>query len=365
MQDPATEQPDLRNADQAQQRGAVLRRKLRTAQVAEAPPPRPGPERMIGLAIAKAAQDRLGLELDARSMVETRASLAELPELIEDMSLLLMIEGPRDAMGLISVPGSTLSAILEIQTMGKIGRTTPPPRKPTRMDAAMTVELIDAILAGIDAGLAGTQDAVWATGFRYASCLDDTRPIGLLMEDVSYRVWTMQLGIGAKATREGGLLWIVPEEGRAQRSLPVEQKTDPVAAPPPDPEWARRMERAVMGTQTTLEAILHRVSLPLSVVMGLRPGMDIPLPDNALSHLHLEADGRAVATVKLGQVRGMRAVRLTQDDNAKPEGMDQFHSEADQDQARLRRSTLESAGTLVVDPDAPDGGGPVPHRNAG
>ena len=54
------------------------------------------------------------------------------------------------------------------------------PRKPTRTDAAMVAGLIDAALAGLEQALLQEADLVWAGGFRYASFLDDARPIGLL-----------------------------------------------------------------------------------------------------------------------------------------------------------------------------------------
>ncbi|MFC3058105.1 FliM/FliN family flagellar motor switch protein [Paenirhodobacter populi] len=339
---------------------SVLRRMIRAAPAEDAA--EPGPERAIGLAIAKAARDRLDLEIDVRSLTERRASLAELPELIENMSLLLLIEGPAEAMGLVVLPGPTLSAIVEVQTTGRIARNPPPPRKPTRMDAAMTVDLVDAVLAGIETELARSGEAVWASGFRYASYLDDIRSIGLLMEDVSYRVWTMRLAIGPQAVREGGLLWIVPEQGRAKPALPPQR---PAAAPvpPDDATWAQHLEQAVMGSQAALDAVLHRVSMPLSAVMALRPGVDIPLPPDALARLQLEADGRAVATVRLGQRRGLRAVRLVAED-APQEAPAPRSEEPDHEAWRRGEDGAAILRDAASAPLKADPGDPGPMQNA-
>lgn len=358
-QDSSAQEPTAPASQGAASHGAVLRRMIRSAPVEDAAS-KPGPERAIGLAIARAAQDRLGLEIDMREAVESRASLAELPELIEEMSLLLMIEGPGEAMGLVVLPGPTLSAIVEIQTTGRVARNVPPPRKPTRMDVAMTVDLVDAILAGIERELARTGEDSWASGFRYASCLDDTRPIGLLMEDVSYRVWSLRLMIGPQGMREGGMLWIVPEQGRAPVALPQQ----PVAAPQPqdDETWSQRLEQAVMGSQAELEAVLHRVSMPLSEVMALKPGMDVPLPPDALTRLHLEAGGRVVAVARLGQRQGMRAVRLVTEEPAREEPRPEKPEDWQVAPAENGAAILRDAVSVPLEADPGD---PVPLHNAG
>ena len=75
--------------------------------------------------------------------------------------------------------------------------------------------------------------------------------------------------------------------------------------------FAQALSDQVMQTEARLGAILHRVTLPLGAVMALLPGEILPLPAAALGHVVVEGvDGRPLATGKLGQNRGMRAVRL-------------------------------------------------------
>lgn len=65
-----------------------------------------------------------------------------------------------------------------------------------------------------------------------------------------------------------------------------------------------------------MDAVLHRLVLPLSAAERLQPGDLIPLPVEALDSVELLAgDGAGVAGGRLGQINGMRAVRL-----AWPEG---------------------------------------------
>ena len=58
--------------------------------------------------------------------------------------------------------------------------------------------------------------------------------------------------------------------------------------------------------------MVARVSLPLSRLMDLQVGELMALPRAGIDRISFEGlDGRAVAEGRLGQNRGMRAVRLT------------------------------------------------------
>jgi flagellar motor switch protein FliM len=308
---------------------SVLRRKAEAGKpVADSPPMTP--DRAITQALAKVAQDSFGLPLQVTAARESRMSLADLPEALEDLSLLAMIEGPGEALGLMVLPPATLSALIEMQTMGQLAKSAPAPRRATRIDASMAADFIDAVLIQIGDFLAETEAVIWAGGFRYASYLDDPRPLGLLLEDIGYRVWSLQLELGAGGMRQGGLLWVVPANGRGvqlrrnpgQTALAATAEGIASAAAEraaQEAAWGKQMQGTVMGTQAVIEAVLHRVSLPLSAVMALRPGMDIPLPSDALEHLRLEGAGRRRLSLgRLGQSRGMRAVRVIAEEDLAP-----------------------------------------------
>ena len=302
------------------------------------------PERAIAQALGKVAQDQMKLPLQLRELSQARRSLADLPEMLEELSLLAVIEGPGDALGLVAVPPGTLSALIEMQTMGRLAKSAPPPRKPTRIDAAMAAEYIDAVLAAIEEALAFDEAVTWAGGFRFASHLDDPRPLGLLLEDIGYRVWTAKLAFGAGGEREGGFLWAVPATGRGPKPRRASPPGVAGAAPPDDPvpadealaqalHWQEALETVVLGAQATLDGVLHRITLPLSAVMGFAPGTQIPLPEDALERIVLEASGRRnLSLARLGQARGFRALRLLGDES--PPGVTREMS----GQARARRA---------------------------
>lgn len=330
----------------------VLRRKAEagrqnSGEVAEATP-----DKAISLAVTKAARETLGLEVTVDAARERRLSLADLPEAIEEFSLLMLIEGPGEALGVIAIPPATLSAIIEMQTTGRLGRVTPEPRRPTRTDAAMAADLVDALLVAIEDELGTTESAVWAGGFRYASCLEDPRPLEMLLEDLPYRAWTIDLAMGETGPRRGSLLWVVPAQGRGKRVL-LSGPRDSAAARAEDRadrEWSERMEVSVTATQAVMETVLHRFTLPLSTVMSLKPGMTIPLPSDALTRLRVEAGGRMLSLARLGQHSGMRALRLIGDEA---------------EDAEIIPSAARSAPALETPPPAePVAEKPNPLRNA-
>ena len=124
-----------------------------------------------------------------------------------------MLEGPGEALGLIALDASALAAILEQQTTGTVAATAPPPRRPTRIDAAMCAPLINLLLEEFDLGLhdcarAGRTDLP-PRDFRYASFIEDPRPLGLVLEDGRYRTFRVALGLGTTA-RPGRMLMALP-----------------------------------------------------------------------------------------------------------------------------------------------------------
>lgn len=274
------------------------------------------PARAFAQALERVAQDLLGLALTVSALREDRMTLAEMPELLEDRSLLAVLEGPGDALGLFALAPGAVCALIEVQTMGRLSAAAPVLRRPTRTDAAMSAGFIGGVLGALEAALAGQEALGWAGGYRYASFLDDPRPLGLLLEDVPYRVFRAELSLGEGVARPASLIWAVPAAGR--RSVTVPPGAAPDASAASDPAqiaaqtlWNRQLEQSVMGAHVTLEAVLGRVTLPLSVIIDLQVGMEISLPMAAIEMLNLEgADRHVVCKGRLGQARGQRALRL-------------------------------------------------------
>lgn len=287
--------------------GGVIRRKIEATKLALADGV-PGADRGWRLGLARAARDRFALPLDVVSLKLHKRSLAEVLELPPQHGLLAILQGPADSMGLVVLSPPVLAGLLEAQTLGKVGKSPVVARKPTRTDAAMVAEYIDQALTELEDSLAQEADLIWAGGFRYASFLDDPRPLGLLLEDFDYRVMTAEVNLGPE--RQGSVLLILPADGKGMQPAPRNRVDlpDPAAGP----AFSAALAMQVEGVNCLLDAVISRVSLPLGRVMGLAVGDVIALPRASVDSVQLEAmDGQRLAEGTLGQNRGMRAVRMT------------------------------------------------------
>lgn len=286
----------------------VLQRKL-----GRADPAMPqGADRAWRLALARAARDALALALDVAAVAERPATLAELVEGLEPRALLAMLD--RDGgeeLGLFAADPALLAGLVALMTTGSAPLSGDSARKPTRTDAAMVAPLVDAALAGWADDLLGSADAGWATGWRYASHLADARPLALLLDDTSYRLFQAEVAL-PDAGLSGRILLALPAAPRPRKGAPP----PPEAAPAADTGFQQAFARQVQTVAVRIEAELVRLSLPLSRVLALQVGEVLPLAEATVARLVLRGvDGQPVAEGRLGQMRGMRAVRLCGQDH--------------------------------------------------
>ena len=65
-----------------------------------------------------------------------------------------------------------------------------------------------------------------------------------------------------------------------------------------------------MGAQAALEAVLHRLRLPWEEAEAFEVGQVIPLPGVTVASVRIEGGGQDIGSARLGQVAGMRAIRI-------------------------------------------------------
>lgn len=287
---------------------SVIRRKI-AASHADRVIGTPGADRGWRLALARAARDRLKLPLEVNALTMVQASLAEVLELPPERALIALVQGPGEGMGLLVVAPEVLAGMIEVQTLGRVASTPIAPRRPTRTDAAMVAEMLDAALVGLEVVLADEADLIWAGGFRYASFLDDPRPLGLLLEDVAYRVLQTDVTLG-QGGRRGSILLALPADGKG--NVPRRDSAMAEAEAQAGPAFAEALAAQIGAADCVLRAVLARVSLPLSRLLDLAVDEVLPLPRASIDRLSFVGlDGRILSDGKLGQQRGMRAIRLS------------------------------------------------------
>lgn len=295
----------------------VLERKIGAHRPRAAVPS--GPEQILFTAFSRIAEQRLSLPLGLVSASFGERTPPEIADTLPDQALIALLDGPGDATGAAILDPGGLSALIESMTLGEVGPTAAPPRRPTRTDAAMVSGLIDALLGLFDSLIASDPAAVWTQGFRYGSHLPDPRPLGVLLDDPSYRVLRLDLTFGPGNGRSGSLSLILPARGRGRAAAPDGAATgaapDAVAAagsPAQEAEaFGAALHRAVHAVQAEISATLARVTLPLADFLMLEAGQSLTLPAEALRTVLVEgADGQLLCLARLGQGGGQRALRL-------------------------------------------------------
>lgn len=258
------------------------------------------PAKAFRLAVSKAAQVELGLAVQLQSFKEEHLTQPQLLETLDEDALLLMLEGPEGGMGVAVLDIQTISALIEVQTLGVVIASEAEKRNPTRTDSAMCEAILDRILQAFEGHLANDAAAGWATGYRFAKPIANARLLGLALADVPYRMFhlTLNMADGAKT----GLLQI---------GLPADGPRSSQVAAGGESSWSQTLETVVGASHVEILAVLHRPQMALAQVQALQVGDIIKVPKAAISDITMEGtDGVIVGTARLGQQNGHRALRL-------------------------------------------------------
>ena len=278
------------------------------------PPPEIGrvtPELALRLAVARAGDDCMEMEVIATSVEMSRSVLTPLVEGIEEHSLLALLQGECGRLGLALFNPQLMAALIEKQTTGRVVPSPAVPRAPTRTDAIMCVDFCNAILDRFHAETleASLPVAPALAGFQYAMALEDPRAIQMALEDIPYRVFHVTIDLERKS-KEGQMTLVMPYD--LPRAKPATGACDAG-----DQEGA--MAEIAMDTQTDMNAVLHRVEMTLADVTALTVGAQISVPRDAVVRVMLEdIFGEKISLGRLGATAGHRAVcvNLTADPNA-------------------------------------------------
>lgn len=295
----------------------VLRRKAGARPGPPAPPRGMSPEKALVQALTKSGEGLPGLDLIVREHDSTRMDQSELLSQLPEVALFTLADGPGDSRGLICFSPELVDALIEVQTMGRVDKTTRAARETTRIDAALTRDFVETVLTDFATRVATVADARWARGFKYGTYVPDPTPLPLMLGEGDYRLQCVmvELGNGAKHAK----VWLaLPAIAAAAQSSPpfaasitgALPSKAPVSAP--DPVWAADLQAAVSDAPVELRVTLTRFSVPLSRLQSLKPGDTLPISRGALGALEVVGAGPGHSlSGKLGQQNGMRAVRLS------------------------------------------------------
>ncbi|WP_181900659.1 hypothetical protein [Paracoccus thiocyanatus] len=192
-------------------------------------------ERAAATALARAAENQLHLPVFVEKLERSTITLAELPELLPERALLALVGGRRDALGVVAICPGLLASLIEMQAIGRVTSRPAQPRRPTRTDATISADFVNALLAELGRECATAADCPDFGAFRYVTYMDDPRPLTVTLEDGEMTRLCFHLRTGTGGQRDGQLMIALPAEtgtGRApaadgQPQLPVPQAAMP------------------------------------------------------------------------------------------------------------------------------------------
>lgn len=313
------------------------------------------PERIIAGAIGRAAERVHGLPLFFDRVEVRQAGLAELGEVLPEAALILVAEGPAEALGTVAICPGLLASVIEMQAVGRVSSRAVPMRRPTRTDGAICADLVNACLFELGDELAALPGFEGLRGFRYASFLDDPRPLGLMLEDTAFHLLSLRLRAGDAGQRDGRMVIALPVAPAALR--PAARSVLPEPEPDGQQPGATGDDRprdslaaAVRSVPIDLVGVLCRRMISLGELRGLSPGDTIVLPADILGAATLETTaGQALFRGKLGELAGRHALRLLGGNEAKAPAASGW---TEHQQAPVPALTHEPPIADLEDPDA-------------
>lgn len=321
--------------------------------------------RALRLAAEKTADEDMQMALCVSGVQRSERDQTALLGMIPEDMLLLLLDGPKGARGAVMLDAGIMTALIEVQTTGQVQARAVAPRKATRIDAAMAVPLVDGLLRRAAVSLADHPDGVWASGFRFGAMMEDVRGLGLALYAADYHVFRLTLDIGP-GMRAGEVILALP--------CPV-ASADPSAAADKAAATQQFQDR-VLAAPVRLDAVLCRLTLPLSELSLIKAGDVLPLNIDALRDITLETVGhRPVATARLGRLDGLRALRITlagQGRTAQGEAATVAPQEITRRETTADKASLPQAGTGGDSadqvrqgvPEAPDQSAPMGEQSA-
>lgn len=281
---------------------------------------------LLRRACERAALDLLGLALEVTAIHQTLCPQHKLAERLPEKAMLAVLEGPSP--GSLAMDLAVLNGLVEFLTIGSILPNPPVGRPPSRVDAALIAPLIDATLAGFSAALTEAGIAPWGQGAAFGAMLPDSRTLMLALGEGPFHLFELSISLCGGA-RKGQLLFGLAEVCAAEEHAGKNAT---------ESEGTQALRQSVMASPAIFDAVLSRLSLPLSQLQSLKVGDLLPLSADVLPQTRLEAASAETAIpVVLGQLNGFRAVRL--------KSAGQVHEHAE-NQAYINPSPSEKTPTI-------------------
>lgn len=265
------------------------------------------PAKALRLALSGASETTLRVPLRISGIDEARLGPGKLAEALPSNVLLLVLEAKAGLRGVAALDSDALAAVVEAATTGRVTGASAADRSPTATDALLVRRYLDTACALLVHHLGDDRPPGWRPAWQTGEMVAEVRHLPHLLEDMPYRLVTLDLSFSGGAA-EGKVWLVLPWE---TANAPVSFAPSAGAPPGSDDAWRENMETAVLGSEVALDAVLYRCRLPISYLTSMQVGDLLTVPSSAIGEVALKAhDGRTVGWARLGRSGPSRAVRL-------------------------------------------------------
>lgn len=293
----------------------------------------PLPPSPLELALATATL-RIADKIPALGLsVQARASRSEAAEIaldgLPELGLTLMVDAPRlpgeaastaeglaQKSGAVIFDGTLIDSLIEVQTIGRIDGPARPPRRPTRIDAALVQPFAQGLIEQTALLLPRDHWGPRPGRLRAGTYLAGTGSLPIVATATTFLRVTVDVTL-ADGARKGTITLLLPDSA-GQQDL-----EDDAKLVHHDPGWAARMDAVGQSASVRMEAVLPPVRMTLAELVALKPGDLIEVEGQALQDLRLMSGSLGVGGTgrqkmphgvrigaRLGQLDGARALRI-------------------------------------------------------
>lgn len=265
------------------------------------------PEAACVRAVARAGFIAAGLKV-AEAKVEVRDldGVAALSDLLAEAAMLIPCRAPDGAEGFLALSSAGLTALVEKTTTGRIASAESEERAASTIDRLLCHAFLERFLEAWRDLVSGTAAEAWLAGYALEDRMLAPDVLGMSATDLPYRVHDVTAMFDAVRPVR---FWVAMPQTRPR----LKGSGDGPDGARAVGDWAKDWRAAVLESPAELEAVLCRLELSLDEVRRWEPGDRVSIPATALSTVSLgRRNGPCVATARLGQARGVRALRLNE-----------------------------------------------------
>lgn len=270
------------------------------------------PAKAARVSLARAADTAFNMALRVNGIRQSRLDLAEVVDHLNDDWGLFPLLHDDGSVGLMCFEPACIIAFVEHQTMGHVNASAQDARGLTQTDKALTTPFLEGFLRQFDDALTGAPTSYWTCGYHAEDAVLSKHLMVLQLDGAEYRGFEMLSEVGG-IERAVKIKLFLPIKEKAP--VPSKQKKVQKAGAPENPKTGdQSMRLSALSANIEMDAVMCKLLMPLSELNNLHTGQLVPLPQNAIQQARLvDRTGRTAQGVRLGQLHGMRAVRLVQD----------------------------------------------------